>query len=328
MPSRLCMLFRPQGALHCPPIAPLLLGSTANRNASRIGDEPYTLGLFDTAGQEDYDRLRPLSYPQTDVFLVCFSVTSPASFENVREKWFPEVHHHCPGVPCLIVGTQVDLREDQQVVSKLAGQRMVPVKREDGERMAKELGAVKYVECSALTQYKLKDVFDEVSFLFAQPRRAINARLSRVKLLPFSIRTKLTLPRLLSRRLNHPRPRTARAPNINARFFNRAFEDMAFVVVEIGPQLAWGDRLIIRKQGIWTTTYEPTQVISIQPIPHAPVAPDIRATNDTQPTRETREVLKTRPLRAHLLAHARFYCYHLHRLRHKLETHGQHYTRA
>lgn len=37
-------------------------------------------------GQEDYDRLRPLSYPQTDVFLVCFSVVSPSSFENVKEK--------------------------------------------------------------------------------------------------------------------------------------------------------------------------------------------------------------------------------------------------
>lgn len=131
----------------------------------RIGDEPYTLGLFDTAGQEDYDRLRPLSYPQTDVFLVCFSVTSPASFENVREKWFPEVHHHCPGVPCLIVGTQTDLRDDQQVREKLAKQKMQPVRREDGERMARDLGAVKYVECSALTQFKLKDVFDEVSLL-------------------------------------------------------------------------------------------------------------------------------------------------------------------
>ena len=53
-----------------------------------IGGEPYTLGLFDTAGQEDYDRLRPLSYPQTDVFLVCFSVVSPSSFENVKEKVF------------------------------------------------------------------------------------------------------------------------------------------------------------------------------------------------------------------------------------------------
>ncbi|KAK5153873.1 GTPase Cdc42 [Recurvomyces mirabilis] len=134
-----------------------------------IGDEPYTLGLFDTAGQEDYDRLRPLSYPQTDVFLVCFSVTSPASFENVREKWFPEVHHHCPGVPCLIVGTQTDLRDDPQVRDKLAKQKMQPVRKEDGERMAKDLGAVKYVECSALTQYKLKDVFDEAIVAALEP---------------------------------------------------------------------------------------------------------------------------------------------------------------
>lgn len=141
----------------------MILGTWLTDLPNRIGDEPYTLGLFDTAGQEDYDRLRPLSYPQTDVFLVCFSVTSPASFENVREKWFPEVHHHCPGVPCLIVGTQTDLRDDSGVREKLARQKMQPIRKEDGDRMAKELGAVKYVECSALTQYKLKDVFDEVN---------------------------------------------------------------------------------------------------------------------------------------------------------------------
>lgn len=127
-----------------------------------IGDDPYTLGLFDTAGQEDYDRLRPLSYPQTDVFLVCFSVTSPASFENVKEKWFPEVHHHCPGVPCLIVGTQVDLRDDTAVLDKLSRQKQKPISSDQGERLARELGAVKYVECSALTQRGLKNVFDEV----------------------------------------------------------------------------------------------------------------------------------------------------------------------
>lgn len=114
------------------------------------------------SGQEDYDRLRPLSYPQTDVFLVCFSVTSPASFENVKEKWFPEVRHHCPGVPCLIVGTQVDLRDDPQVMDKLQRQKQRPVAADQGERLARELGAVKYVECSALTQKGLKNVFDEV----------------------------------------------------------------------------------------------------------------------------------------------------------------------
>jgi cell division control protein 42 len=130
----------------------------------RIGDEPYTLGLFDTAGQEDYDRLRPLSYPQTDVFLICFSVNSPASFENVKEKWLPEVRHHCPGVPCLIVGTQIDLRDDPAVIEKLAKQRQAPITAKQGEGLAKDLNAVKYVECSALTQRGLKNVFDEVCF--------------------------------------------------------------------------------------------------------------------------------------------------------------------
>ncbi|ORZ34576.1 putative Rho small monomeric GTPase [Catenaria anguillulae PL171] len=126
-----------------------------------IGEEPYTLGLFDTAGQEDYDRLRPLSYPQTDVFLVCFSVVSPSSFENVREKWYPEVRHHCPGVPCLLVGTQVDLRDDQGTKDKLARQRQAPISVAQGEQLARELGMEKYVECSALTQRGLKNVFDE-----------------------------------------------------------------------------------------------------------------------------------------------------------------------
>ncbi|KAI8819264.1 rho family small GTP binding protein cdc42 [Fimicolochytrium jonesii] len=126
-----------------------------------IGSEPYTLGLFDTAGQEDYDRLRPLSYPQTDVFLVCFSVVSPASFENVKEKWFPEVRHHCPGVACILVGTQVDLRDDPATIEKLAKNRQKPVGTDPGERLARELGAVKYLECSALTQKGLKNVFDE-----------------------------------------------------------------------------------------------------------------------------------------------------------------------
>ncbi|KAJ3095429.1 Rho GTPase [Phlyctochytrium planicorne] len=134
-----------------------------------IGNEPYTLGLFDTAGQEDYDRLRPLSYPQTDVFLVCFSVVSPASFENVKEKWFPEVRHHCPGVPCIIVGTQVDLRDDPSVIEKISRNRQKPITADAGERLAKELGAVKYLECSALTQKGLKNVFDEAIIAALEP---------------------------------------------------------------------------------------------------------------------------------------------------------------
>ncbi|CAG2114639.1 unnamed protein product, partial [Medioppia subpectinata] len=134
-----------------------------------IGGEPYTLGLFDTAGQEDYDRLRPLSYPQTDVFLVCFSVVSPSSFENVKEKWVPEITHHCQKTPFLLVGTQIDLRDDAATVEKLSKNKQKPITSEAGEKLAKELKAVKYVECSALTQRGLKNVFDEAILAALEP---------------------------------------------------------------------------------------------------------------------------------------------------------------
>jgi hypothetical protein len=73
----------------------------------------------------------------------------------------------------LIVGTQTDLRDDANVRDKLAKQKTQPVRKEDGDRMAKELGAVKYVECSALTQYKLKDVFDEVCHIPTHPHNIL-----------------------------------------------------------------------------------------------------------------------------------------------------------
>ncbi|GFG32998.1 hypothetical protein Cfor_09656 [Coptotermes formosanus] len=141
-----------------------------------IGGEPYTLGLFDTAGQEDYDRLRPLSYPQTDVFLVCFSVVSPSSFENVKEKWVPEITHHCQKTPFLLVGTQIDLRDDAATIEKLAKNKQKPITFEQGEKLAKELKAVKYVECSALTQKGLKNVFDEAILAALEPPEPVKRR--------------------------------------------------------------------------------------------------------------------------------------------------------
>lgn len=120
-----------------------------------------SLGLWDTAGQEDYDRLRPLSYPQTDVFLICFSVSSPSSFENVTSKWYPEIKHHCPDAPMILVGTKIDLRDDRETLNALADQGLSPIKREQGQKLANKIRAVKYMECSALTQRGLKQVFDE-----------------------------------------------------------------------------------------------------------------------------------------------------------------------
>ena len=125
-----------------------------------VDGKPVNLGLWDTAGQEDYDRLRPLSYPQTDVFLICFSIISPTSYENVKSKWFPEICHHCPGVPIVLVGTKMDLRSDTRAKNDLKARGLHVVSQSEGQQRAKDVGAVAYYECSALTQDGLKTVFD------------------------------------------------------------------------------------------------------------------------------------------------------------------------
>merc|ERR1712066_868104 len=97
----------------------------------QVDGNVVNLGLWDTSGQEDYDRLRPLSYPQTDVVLVCFSVVSEASFNNARVKWIREVQYHCPGTPIVLVGTKIDLRNDVRSNSMLQARGIKCVELED-----------------------------------------------------------------------------------------------------------------------------------------------------------------------------------------------------
>eukprot|EP01088_Endostelium_zonatum_P000563 TRINITY_DN1080_c0_g2_i1.p1 TRINITY_DN1080_c0_g2~~TRINITY_DN1080_c0_g2_i1.p1 ORF type:complete len:200 (-),score=50.20 TRINITY_DN1080_c0_g2_i1:54-653(-) len=141
-----------------------------------VDDKAINLGLWDTAGQEDYDRLRPLSYPQTDVFLMAFSIVSPPSFENVRSKWNPEVTQHCPNAPKLLVGTKVDLREDKDTLERLAAKKLAPISLAQGETMRAEVGARRYLECSALTQKGLKAVFDEAIRIVLNPVGTTSAK--------------------------------------------------------------------------------------------------------------------------------------------------------
>ena len=115
------------------------------------------LCLWDTAGQSDFDRIRPLSYRDADVFLICFSLIEKSSFENVIAKWIPEVQHHTPGVPYIIVGTKSDLRFDEAVISKVDKVYSAL----EGTALAKEVNAHCYMECSALTQEGTKDLFEE-----------------------------------------------------------------------------------------------------------------------------------------------------------------------
>ncbi|KAG5377949.1 hypothetical protein IGI04_025791, partial [Brassica rapa subsp. trilocularis] len=88
-----------------------------------VNGATVNLGLWDTAGQEDYNRLRPLSYRGADVFILAFSLISKASYENVSKKWIPELTHYAPGVPIVLVGTKLGkfasllciyLRDDKQ----------------------------------------------------------------------------------------------------------------------------------------------------------------------------------------------------------------------
>ncbi|KAJ5072105.1 hypothetical protein M0811_09485 [Anaeramoeba ignava] len=126
-----------------------------------VDGKPINLGLWDTGGQEDYDRLRPLSYPQTDVFLICFSLISPSSFESVRDKWIPEIKRFCPDIPFILVGLKLDLRDDQDTIMILEEKGLSPITYQQGLEMAKEINAFNYIECSARKQQNLKEVFQE-----------------------------------------------------------------------------------------------------------------------------------------------------------------------
>ncbi|KAF8497112.1 signal transducer [Russula emetica] len=116
------------------------------------------IALWDTAGQEEYDRLRPLSYPESHVILIVFSVDFPVSLANVQDKWYPEVAHFCEGTPLILVATKTDLRRDDNTRRMLGAQGQTPVTPEQGAEVAREIGA-KYVECSAKTGSGVQEVF-------------------------------------------------------------------------------------------------------------------------------------------------------------------------
>ncbi|KPV78311.1 uncharacterized protein RHOBADRAFT_10891 [Rhodotorula graminis WP1] len=102
------------------------------------------LSLWDTAGQEDFDRLRSLSYPDTNLVMMCFSVDQPSSLENLEAKWIDEIRHYCPGVKIAVVALKCDLRADVVVQDKLAKALMRPVEYEEGLAVAKRIGASRY----------------------------------------------------------------------------------------------------------------------------------------------------------------------------------------
>ncbi|CAG7865186.1 hypothetical protein IGI04_037299 [Brassica rapa subsp. trilocularis] len=132
-----------------------------------VNGATVNLGLWDTAGQEDYNRLRPLSYRGADVFILAFSLISKASYENVSKKWIPELKHYAPGVPIILVGSKLDLRDDKQFFIDHPG--AVPITTAQGEELRKLIDAPTYVECSSKSQENVKAVFDAAIRVVLQP---------------------------------------------------------------------------------------------------------------------------------------------------------------
>ncbi|KAG0455285.1 hypothetical protein HPP92_024251 [Vanilla planifolia] len=128
------------------------------------------LGLWDTAGQEDYSRLRPLSYRGADIFVLAFSLVSRASYENVLKKWMPELRRFAPNVPIVLVGTKMDLRDDRGYLADHPG--AVAISTVQGEELRRQIGAASYIECSSKTQQNVKAVFDTaIKVVLRPPRR-------------------------------------------------------------------------------------------------------------------------------------------------------------
>lgn len=129
----------------------------------KYGNDSITVGLWDTAGVSDYDRLRPLAYLQTDLFVLCFSVVDHESFNLLKEKWIPEVskRENIGNARIILIGTHIDLRDDPETLDKLTKEGNEPLVYEHGFTLSREIGAIGYLECSSKTRENMEDTFEE-----------------------------------------------------------------------------------------------------------------------------------------------------------------------
>jgi Ras family protein A len=134
-----------------------------------IDDTTLEVALWDplVGGAEDYERMRPLSYPGSNVILICFPIDRLNPLENVEQKWLPEILHFCsnPSVPYLLVGCKKDLRLDQGLEESLKRRGEGFVTMENAERVASKIGAATYLECSAITGEGVMQVFERAARL-------------------------------------------------------------------------------------------------------------------------------------------------------------------
>jgi len=125
-----------------------------------VDGELVNVILWDTAGQEDYETIRTKTcFPDTHIFIICFSVVHPDSFLNVKQKWLEELKRAAPDTPFILVGTKSDLRDDAEVVKKLTEKGKAPVTTKEGKKRQKEIKAEAYLECSAKDLKSVNEIF-------------------------------------------------------------------------------------------------------------------------------------------------------------------------
>ncbi|KAI8974994.1 small GTPase superfamily [Pilobolus umbonatus] len=116
-----------------------------------IDNQNMELSLWDTAGQEEFDRIRLLSYSGTHVFMLCFSVENRDSMLNIADKWLDEITDFSPHARLILVALKCDLRETTQDC----------ILYEEGLALAKRIHAVRYLECSAKHNRGVKECFEQ-----------------------------------------------------------------------------------------------------------------------------------------------------------------------
>lgn len=150
-----------------------------------IDGQSVQLSLWDTAGQEEFDRLRALSYSDTHCIMLCFSIDSADSLENVQSKWVGEIADHCDGVKLVLVALKCDLRNQEEDLqsaqedesfnpysnqSDAHGSHKKLISYDEGLSVAKKVGALRYLECSAKKNRGVNEAFSEAA------RCALNAK--------------------------------------------------------------------------------------------------------------------------------------------------------
>ncbi|XP_029692382.1 rho-related GTP-binding protein RhoN [Takifugu rubripes] len=118
------------------------------------------LNMWDTSGSSYYDNVRPLAYPDSDAVLICFDISRPETLDSVIKKWQGETQEFCPNAKVVLVGCKLDMRTDVNTLRELSKQRLIPVTHEQGTTIARQIGAVAYVECtSKVSENSVRDVF-------------------------------------------------------------------------------------------------------------------------------------------------------------------------